>query len=116
MRDIANHASAFTWRFKDDRDEQGAPTEGSSIQLVAGVKSEKVAIRACKMCFVNANRKGENGITVAIGIHQKWLNQQKTRGCKVELIDIFCDALKFCADKNASLQTLSLRDLQQAIL
>jgi hypothetical protein len=83
---------------------------------VAGIKDEKVAMRAFKMCYVNANRKGENGVHVAIGLHQKWIEEQRQRGCKVELIDIFCEALKFCADNNASLQQLSLRDLQQAVL
>jgi hypothetical protein len=37
-------------------------------------------------------------------------------GYTIELLDIFCTALKFCAEKNASLERLSLRDLQQAVL
>jgi len=83
---------------------------------VAGIKDEKAAIRAFKMCYVNANRKGENGVHVAIGMHQQWIEEQRQQGCKVELVDIFCDALKFCAENNASLERLSLKDLQQAIL
>jgi hypothetical protein len=109
--EIANHAASFTWRFNDDGDEQE-----SADGLIAGITDEQVALRACKTCFVNANRKGANGVAVAIGFHQKWLDEQKRKGCTVELIDIFCEALKFCADNNASLQNLSLRDLQQAVL
>jgi hypothetical protein len=114
--DIANHTASFTWRFNDDGDEQQAGTQGSADQLVAGIKDEQVSIRACKMCFANANRKGENGVAIAIGFHQKWLEEQKRKGCTAELVDVFCDALKFCAEKNASLEKLSLRDLQQAVL
>ena len=109
---IANHSASFTWRFNDDGDEQ-QPAAG---ELIAGIKDEQVSLRACKMCFVNANRAGENGVAVAIGFHQKWLDEQKRLGCTVELLDIFCNALKFCAEKNASLEKLSLRDLQQAVL
>ena len=114
--DIAKYATAFTWRFVDDGEQQDAAIKGRARQLVAAIKDEKVSVLACKMCSVNANRKGENGVHVAIGMHQKWIEEQRQQGCKVELIDIFCDALKFCADNNASLQKLCLRDLQQAVL
>lgn len=90
--------------------------ESGARQLVAGVKDEKAAIQAFKMCYVNANRKGADGVTIAVGFHQKWLQDQRDRGCKIELMDIFCGALKFCADNHASLQELSLEDLQKAVL
>jgi hypothetical protein len=85
-------------------------------QLIAGVKGEKVAFRAFKMCYLNANRKGDEGVTIAIGFHQKWLEDQRRQGSKIDLIDVYCNALKFCADNNEGLQKLSLRDLQKAIM
>lgn len=90
--------------------------KGTARQLVADVKDERVAIQAFKMCYVNANRKGADGVTLAVGFHQKWLQDQKDRGCQIELMDIFCGALKFCADNHANLQELSLEDLQKAVL
>jgi hypothetical protein len=114
--DIANHSAAFTWRFHDDEHEQQSETGSDPSQLIAGVKSEKAAFRAFKMCYVNGNRKGDNGVTIAIGFHQKWIEDQRRQGSRIELIDVYCDALKFCADNNADLHKLSLADLQKAIM
>lgn len=68
------------------------------------------------MCYVNANRKGADGVTIAIGFHQKWLAQQRQQGSTIELIDVYCNALKFCAENHADLQELSFGDLQEAIM
>jgi len=113
---IADNAASFTWRFNDDGDEQRPSAQGGTDQLIAGVKDESVSLRACKMCFANANRKGKNGVSVAIGFHQQWLDEQKRKGCTIELVDIFCKALRFCAENSDELQKLSLRDLQQTVL
>lgn len=64
---------------------------------MAGVEGERVGFRAFKMCYMNANRKGDNGVTIAIGFHQKWLENQRQQGSSIELIDVYCNALKFCA-------------------
>lgn len=62
------------------------------------------------------NFKGENGVIVAIAFHPQWLDEQKQRGSKVKLIDIFSDTLKFCAENNDGLHKLSLDDLRKAVL
>jgi hypothetical protein len=80
------------------------------------VKGEKVAFRAFKMCYVNANRKGDEGLTIAIGFHEQWLAEQRRQGSSVELIDVYCNALEFCAKNGADLHKLSLGDLQDAIM
>jgi hypothetical protein len=80
------------------------------------VKGEKVAVRAFKMCYVNANRKGDEGVTIAIGFHQQWLEEQRRQGSSIELIDVYCNALNFCAENNADLHRLSFKDLQEAIM
>ena len=72
---------------------------------MTGTKDEKAAIRAFKMCYVNANRKGENSVHVAIGADQKRIGEQRQRGRKVEVVDIFCEALRFCAVLSTRLQT-----------
>lgn len=63
-----------------------------------------------------SNRKGESGVVVAIGFHPRWLDEQRRRGSKIELIDIFSDALKFCAENSDGLHELSMRDLQKVVL
>ena len=68
------------------------------------------------MNYVIANRKGDNGVTIAIVFHQRWLDSQRPRGSRIELIDVYCDALKFCADNNADLHKLSLADSQKAVM
>lgn len=68
------------------------------------------------MCYVNANRKGDDGVTIAIGFHQKWLEHQRRQGSSIELIDVYCDALKFCADNNKDLHQLTFGDLQKAVM
>ena len=68
------------------------------------------------MCYVNANRKGDEGVTISIGFHQKWLAEQRRQGSSIELIDVYCNALKFCADNNENLHKLSLGDLQKAVM
>jgi hypothetical protein len=114
---IANHSAAFTWRFHDDDEpEEQVETGTDPSQLIAGVKSEKVAFRAFKMCYVNANRKGDEGVTIAIGFHQKWLKDQRRQGSSVELIDVYCDALEFCAENHANLHKLSFEDLQKGVM
>lgn len=113
--EIANHSAAFTWRFHDDDHDQQSET-GNSNHLIAGIKSEKVAFRAFKMCYVNTNRKGAEGVNISIRFHLKWLEEQRRQGSKVDLVDIYSDALKFCAENHADLQKLSPRDLQKAIL
>lgn len=80
------------------------------------MKSEKASFRAFKMCYVNANRKGDKGVTISIGFHQKWLGDQRRQGSSIELIDVYCNALNFCADNNEGLHKLSLRDLQKAVM
>ena len=109
---IANHSAAFTWRFQDGDD---VGTDGVG-QLIAGVKAEALAIRASKMCLANANRKGIDGVNVAIGFHQQWLDDQRRRGSNIELIDIYVDALRFLAEKHEDLERLSLDDLQKAVM
>jgi hypothetical protein len=114
--DIANHSAGFTWRFNDDDEPQESSTDGEPKQLIAGVKEEKAAFRAFKMCYVNANRKGDDGLTIAIGFHEQWLEEQRRQGSSVELIDVYCNALEFCAKNSAELHKLSLGDLQDAIM
>ncbi|KAH9909149.1 hypothetical protein F4778DRAFT_776311 [Xylariomycetidae sp. FL2044] len=114
--EIANHSAAFVWRFNDDKDEDPVKDAGSSPKkLVAGIKGEKLAFRAVKMCYVLGTRKGAEGVQVAVGFHQKWLDDRRRRDCKVELIDVLSRALKFCAENHGSLEKLSLHDLQSAV-
>lgn len=116
--DIAKHSAAFTWRLhNNDEPEQQADLDPDHSQLMTGVKSEKVAFRgAFKMCYMNVNRKGDKGVTITIEFHQKWLEDQRRQGSSIELIDVYCDALKFCADNNAALHKLLLADLQESIM
>lgn len=65
---------------------------------------------------MNANRHGQDGVTVAIGFHEKWPEEQKSNGCKIELIEICIKALRFVAENNSKLQDLSFGDLGAAVL
>ncbi|KAK5081210.1 hypothetical protein LTR05_008004 [Lithohypha guttulata] len=112
---IAHHSTAFTWRSNNDEEvehDENKPTR----PIVTGVKGEAAAFQAFAMCYLNANRKGRDGVTIATGSHQKWLDNQRQRGSKVELIDICMAALKFFGDRAADLHGLLFRTLQQAVL
>ncbi|CAK1359052.1 Peroxisomal-coenzyme A synthetase [Cercospora beticola] len=114
MDRLACHTAAFTWRFHNDVEDESSSADNDG-PLIAGVKAEAMSMRAFHMCFVNANRHGEDGATVAIGFHEKWLDEQRSNGCKVELVEICIKALRFVAENNSKLQELSLEDLRAAV-
>ncbi|PPJ57874.1 hypothetical protein CBER1_00016 [Cercospora berteroae] len=114
MDRLACHTAAFTWRFHNDMEDEFSSADNDG-PLITGVKAEAMSMRAFHMCFVNANRHGQDGVTVAIGCHEKWLEEQKSNGCKVELVEICIKALRFVAENNSKLQELSFEDLRAAV-
>lgn len=114
MADIANHAVAFSWRFKDDAERENL--EAAATQLVIGEKAAKYTSQAAKMCFVSANRVGNTGVNIGIGFHKEWLKDRQDQGAKIELIDIYLRALEFCAKNYSRLSSISLSDIESVTL
>ena len=112
MPTIAHHSTAFTWRFNNDGE---ASKDNKTAPLLTTVKDEKMAVRAYKMCFVNANRKGPNGVTVEMGFQRQWVEDRRRMGCRVELMDVFTGALKFFAERAGNVQGLSWADLETVV-
>lgn len=83
--------------------------------LITGIKAETMSTRAFRMCFVYPNRHRQDGVTVAIGFHEKWLDEQRSNGRKVETVEIHINALRFVAQNNSKLQELSFKYLRALV-
>jgi hypothetical protein len=110
---------AFTWRFHDSEPNLKESRSGNSVAaaLVAGFKGEGIDFRGFSMCYVCVNRKGSDGLKIAVGCHPRWLAEQQKKGSRVELVDVFARALGLVAGaRGGRLCELALGDLERVSL
>ncbi|KAH8743037.1 hypothetical protein F5883DRAFT_594420 [Diaporthe sp. PMI_573] len=110
--ELARHAVAFTWRFHDSEPKD----PGDAGALFVGFKGEGIDFRGFSMCYICVNRKGPDGLKIAVGCHPKWLAEQQRNGSRVELVDVFSRALSLVLGGSGRLCDLALGDLEAASL